>query len=102
MFRSERRSSCSQRSTRIATCNAQLQFFSQTLLTSPTQMESQEVVQQYGSTWQIIEVQVLQPLTSAAPVTQSVCAQVPALQIRLLQTESTSLTQRLSQPYVQQ
>ena len=44
--------------------------------TSPTQIESHPVVQQYGSTAQIDDTQALQPLASAPPVVQSSCAQV--------------------------
>jgi len=80
----------------------QLQFFPQTLETSPTQTLSHAVVQQYGSTAQICDAQVLQPLVSAAPVEHSACEHGGLVQARLLHTDRTSPTQTLSQAVVQQ
>ena len=44
--------------------------------TSPTQIESHEVVQQYESAAQILVTHASQPLASAAPVSHSPCAHI--------------------------
>lgn len=73
----------------------------QTLPTSPTQTESQEVVQQNGSTWQIEVTQGSQPEMRATPVEQSGWLQVPPGHW-MPHTLGTAPTQRSSQASVQQ
>src|SRR5262245_25296112 len=82
----------------------QLQFFPATLLSSPTQIPSQLVLQQNGSAPQIALTVacVSQPEVSWAPASQSACAQLPVLQATLPATLKTSPMQTSSQSVLQQ
>src|SRR5215831_9000247 len=71
-------------------------------------MPSHEVAQQYGSKAQIVETQfavaLSHPETSALPAVQSGWEQAPSdsVQVRLLQTVRTSVTQLLPHALLQQ
>ena len=80
--------------------------------TSPTQMESHAVVQQYGSWAQIVPAQLVQDEVSFVPCEQMGCEQVPPPPPEVVvlppppqllpQNEVTSLTHWPSQAVVQQ